>query len=1014
MKTSSIRTVPSPCGTAFAAAVLAASLVAGFMSGLSAQISPVSLKVVSDNTWRSTATDPYVPPSLPTWTNPAFNDSGWSETATVIDYPYPPDTFISGTLGKQVWHSPHEVLNAWFRKSFVVPGFPGTAQAIIRVDDAYELYLNGIAVGSKLTVQPSDEQSYDIAPYLREGLNTFAVKAWDIIDINRALLFDAAIEYIPNQAPVANAGSDQSVAPGAEVPLDGTGTTDDHTAAVGLSCLWSIVSAPPGSEATIIASHTLLPTLVPDVPGDYIVKLLVLDASGLPGTDEMTVTVIQPMPNGSFEQDFDGWKATGNVAANTSTTSTDGTKLACFNSGNTAPNGALSRTFASNWGSTYMVTFDTGIIAFQNGSQIMRVDVTGAVSGTVRSTQSFTMTSTGGGKTAWKSRTLFFTAYDAATTIRFSDISVSTMAIDLLLDNVAVESVSGLRNGGFENGLAVWSASGNVKAGDAGTYPPTEGRMVAAFNSENTPPNGVLTQHLKVQRGTGYILSFDMGVLGYNTAEQSIQVAIQGATVPGMFKVRGLGGGKIRWETMRVPFIANYDLISVSFIDASATTSATDLLLDRVKIEASSLLSNAGFELDIYAWTASGNVAVKSSAPYKPSDGSKCAAFNSGNAAPNGTLTQPLLFVTTPGTCYSLMFDMGVLAYNTNSQSLRVDVKAPGTPTYSWNYSMKGIGGGKCIYEPRKLVFTANSSNATITFNDTSTDTSSIDLLLDNVRIAPHGDGFVQIPAGGFQMGDSRGDSSNDGDPYGETPVHTVFLSAFMMAQTETTKSLWDGVRVWASTHGYTDLPSGTSNGPNHPVGGISWPDVVKWCNARSEMDGLRTCYSIAGNVYRSGAGGSGVVCDWSANGYRLPSEAEWEKAARGGHEGFRFPWGDVISQHHAAFYEFGLLYENVRDRVIVNHGYTSAVGSFPANRWGLHDMSGNVWEHCWDLWQPDYYAVSPLVDPRGPDTSLSPDRLIRGGAGGDVAVPHRVSHRAFYFPSNRDNPLGFRVARSL
>ena len=304
MKTKSNNAVPSPRRITLAAAVLAAVLSAGFMSGLSAQTSPASLKVVSDNTWRSIGTDPYVTPSLPTWVNPAFDDSGWSETISVIDYPYPPDTFIPGTLGKQIWHSPYEILNAWFRKSFFVPGFPGQAQAIIRVDDAYELYLNGIAVGSKLTVQPSDEQSYDITPYLREGLNTFAVKAWDIIDIERALLFDATIQYTPNNAPVADAGADQSVAPGAEVLLDGAGTTDDHTAAAGLSCLWSIESAPPDSEAAIIASHTLMPTLVPDVPGEYRVKLLVLDASGLPGTDEMTVTVSQPMPNGSFEQEF--------------------------------------------------------------------------------------------------------------------------------------------------------------------------------------------------------------------------------------------------------------------------------------------------------------------------------------------------------------------------------------------------------------------------------------------------------------------------------------------------------------------------------------------------------------------------------------------------------------------------------------------------------------------------------------------------------------------------------------
>jgi formylglycine-generating enzyme required for sulfatase activity len=106
-------------------------------------------------------------------------------------------------------------------------------------------------------------------------------------------------------------------------------------------------------------------------------------------------------------------------------------------------------------------------------------------------------------------------------------------------------------------------------------------------------------------------------------------------------------------------------------------------------------------------------------------------------------------------------------------------------------------------------------------------------------------------------------------------------------------------------THNYTDLAAGNgfypSKGANHPVHSITWYDMVKWCNARSEKDGLTPCYTLSGSVYRTSYSDD-VVCNWAANGYRLPSEAEWEKAARGDLSGKRFPWGDRISQSQANY----------------------------------------------------------------------------------------------------------------
>ena len=205
----------------------------------------------------------------------------------------------------------------------------------------------------------------------------------------------------------------------------------------------------------------------------------------------------------------------------------------------------------------------------------------------------------------------------------------------------------------------------------------------------------------------------------------------------------------------------------------------------------------------------------------------------------------------------------------------------------------------------------------------------------------------------------------------------------FQIGKYEVTWAEWKRVQEWAVDNGYTDLANvGAGTGDTYPVTDVSWYDVVKWSNAKSEKEGKTPVYEVNGATYRSGQIDPTVKS--TANGYRLPTEAEWEWAARGGRE------------------THGYLFSGSEDSTAVgwcgdnSGGFTHAVGTKAENELGISDMTGNVWEWCWDLIDGTF------------------SRSFRGGSFNYEALRADVSGRGNWgFPDKRGvgTDLGFRIA---
>jgi formylglycine-generating enzyme required for sulfatase activity len=235
---------------------------------------------------------------------------------------------------------------------------------------------------------------------------------------------------------------------------------------------------------------------------------------------------------------------------------------------------------------------------------------------------------------------------------------------------------------------------------------------------------------------------------------------------------------------------------------------------------------------------------------------------------------------------------------------------------------------------------------------------------------------MVLIAGGQFSMGDPEGDSD-------EKPVHAVRLSPFYMDAKEVTQAVYQGL---------VEKNPSKFKSPANPVEQVDWYHAVLFCNLRSRKEGLKPCYDP-----------KSMACDFSADGYRLPTEAEWEYACRAGKQA-KYAWGNDA----AALRTYGWFKENSGQK-------THPAGQKSPNAWGLYDMHGNVAEWCHDAYADAYSSTPDAQDPHGPATGDK--RVLRGGSWATSADACRASARNSETPRLADacfgsDTYGFRCVR--
>lgn len=234
---------------------------------------------------------------------------------------------------------------------------------------------------------------------------------------------------------------------------------------------------------------------------------------------------------------------------------------------------------------------------------------------------------------------------------------------------------------------------------------------------------------------------------------------------------------------------------------------------------------------------------------------------------------------------------------------------------------------------------------------------------------------MVLVPAGSFLMGSS--------DQTDATPAHQVWIDSFLIDRREVTQAQFEKLGFINTAH---------FKGAAHPMEQVSWPEAARFCNQRSIAEGLQPCYDI-----------ETAACKFQANGYRLPTEAEWEYACRAGSTQAFFFGNDIRPLTQYAWFAANSIHQ------------THPVGQKRPNPWGLFDITGNVAEWCNDRFDPDYYKSSPTNNPPGPAQGAK--YCLRGGAWNSTEDQCRSDKRQGENPGFHDacfgrDFIGFRCVR--
>jgi formylglycine-generating enzyme required for sulfatase activity len=242
---------------------------------------------------------------------------------------------------------------------------------------------------------------------------------------------------------------------------------------------------------------------------------------------------------------------------------------------------------------------------------------------------------------------------------------------------------------------------------------------------------------------------------------------------------------------------------------------------------------------------------------------------------------------------------------------------------------------------------------------------------------------MVLLPGGQFTMGTDKGNPD-------EVPAHPVTLTGFAIDKFEVTSEMFAKAQL--------PNPSHWGDNPKRPVERVRWRDAKQYCNERSALEGLKPCYNEKTADWE---------CDYSANGYRLPTEAEWEYACKAGTDA-AYDFGGASNLR-----QYSWCAENSEEK-------THPVGQKKPNRWGIYDLYGNVSEWCEDVYSPTYYKNSPAKDPVGPPSpGKDVQRVMRGGSWKSTPEMCRATFRQGQKTGDTDacfytDYCGFRCVRRI